>query len=302
MKDAVSSRIQTNSIVVTSTVIVPLAPDGQRFHENQVWENGAGAARSAQASGNTDRDWRCRGLDDMIASADHVVDLGPGAGTAGGEVVFEQPPGATREGTLDDEEPTSIRRLEREAVEDQGECAADPLESGRPLEVLSDAGYWQLEAIILMLSTFSLGAALAAAAAGASVAPFACSTVPVISTLWPTCGVSLASSPSSRYSLAIAAGGFAAPAVPAVAEGLIDALFSMNFVAFSDAAPAAPLVAVGPGSALATHPDTVIAFAAPPCDGFCGAGGSCARSPTLTPTAMAAHVPDQILAFIAPPV
>jgi excinuclease UvrABC ATPase subunit len=34
----------------------------------------------------------------MIASADHVVDLGPGAGTAGGEVVFEQPPGATREG------------------------------------------------------------------------------------------------------------------------------------------------------------------------------------------------------------
>jgi hypothetical protein len=59
----------------------------------------------------------------------------------------------------------------------------------------------QDEAIILTESTFSLGAldelALDDAAAPVELGDDADSTVPVTSTLWPTCGVSLLSSPSS---------------------------------------------------------------------------------------------------------
>src|ERR1700750_363810 len=100
------------------------------------------------------------------------------------------------------------------------------------------------------------------------------------------------------------AGAFAAPAVPAVSLVPIDALLSTNFVSFAavDSAPAAPLVPVGLACALATHPVTVmVLFAAVLADGVCGVWASCARIPTLNPSAIAVHVADQILVFMVPP-
>jgi hypothetical protein len=90
--------------------------------------------------------------------------------------------------------------------------------------------YGQVDAIILTLSTFSVGA-FAAEAGGFCSVRAGCSTVPVISTLCPMCGVNFASSVSSRYSLAIAvAGGAVVPEVPATPLGLMDALVRTNFV------------------------------------------------------------------------
>src|SRR6266508_6169601 len=72
------------------------------------------------------------------------------------------------------------------------------------------------------------------------------STVPVISTLWPTCGVSLASSASRRYSLATAVVGGVVPAVPVVPVALIAAFVRRNFTSLAPrVAPAVPLVPVG---------------------------------------------------------
>ena len=65
---------------------------------------------------------------EAIAIADHVVDLGPGAGTAGGEVVFEGTvEGLRASGTLDRTAPRRPRRAEgdraqarRQALEVRG--------------------------------------------------------------------------------------------------------------------------------------------------------------------------------------
>ena len=89
-------------------------------------------------------------------------------------------------------------------------------------------------------STFSFGA-LADIVVPVALASFA--TVPVISTLWPTCGDSLLSSPSSRYELAV----LAEPAVPAVpdADGVDVTLFNTNFALALAPDAAVPLVPVG---------------------------------------------------------
>jgi len=91
----------------------------------------------------------------------------------------------------------------------------------------NDRTYGQVVETILTESTFSVPAgafgdadAPPAADAGRS------STVPLISTLWPTCGVSVLSVPSSRYDTLAAD----APA-PDVATGALppaEALVSMN--------------------------------------------------------------------------
>lgn len=67
--------------------------------------------------------------------------------------------------------------------------------------------------------------------------------MPVISTLCPMCGVSFASSVSSRYSLAIAvACGAVVPEVPAVPLASRFAFVRTNLVS---TAPVVPLVPVG---------------------------------------------------------
>src|ERR1044072_1458381 len=93
--------------------------------------------------------------------------------------------------------------------------------------------YEQVAAIILTESTFNFGEVEAEAVAVWPAAEVEvdvlddCSTVQVISTLWPTCGVSFASSASRRYSFATAALG-AAPAVP-VAPAAGGAVVRRNF-------------------------------------------------------------------------
>src|SRR5262249_3106521 len=87
--------------------------------------------------------------------------------------------------------------------------------------------YGQVVDTILTESTFSVPAGAFAPAAPA--AGRCSSTVPLISTLWPTCGVSALSVPSRRYDALPAA---AAPAAPDVATGApapaAEALVSMN--------------------------------------------------------------------------
>src|SRR5262245_21189100 len=124
------------------------------------------------------------------------------------------------------------------------EKAADST-SGRPLEY-RHRSYGQVVDTILTLSTFSVGA-LAADAGGFSSVREGCSTVPVISTLWPTCGDSFDSSVSRRYSLEleVAAGGVV-PAVPVVPLWLRDALARMNLISEELAVVSrVPLVPVG---------------------------------------------------------
>jgi hypothetical protein len=128
--------------------------------------------------------------------------------------------------------------------------------SGRPSHY---SDYGQVEAIIFTASTFSFGA-FAAELADDGVELAACSTVPEISTLWPTCGVSFASSASNRYSLATAVLGGMLPAVPVVPVVLNDAFVSVNFASFSAAAPAVPLVPVGACVARWMQPLTVMVF------------------------------------------
>jgi len=164
-------------------------------------------------------------------------------------------------------------------------------------------GYGQVAATIFTLSTFSFGALAADAAGGCVAERLGGSTVPMISTLWPTCDVSFASSASRRYSLATAVLD-GDPAVPAVLPlGLIAALVSTNFDSL-DAGLVLPLVPVGADFASCTQPVTVIALSAPldaDGDGGCDGdelGGFCARAAAVTPNTIAAHVTDQNRIFI----
>ena len=68
---------------------------------------------------------------EVIAIADHVVDLGPGAGTAGGEVVFE---GTGRRAARKRHADRSTPRLPGDAEDrprDAGGRAADPRRNAR---------------------------------------------------------------------------------------------------------------------------------------------------------------------------
>ena len=86
-----------------------------------------------------------------------------------------------------------------------------------------------------------------------------CSVVPVISTLWPTCGVSFASSASRRYSLNAAVLREVVPAVPVVPLVLMAAFVRRNLVSlvprFAADLPLVPVVAC---SARWIHPVTVM--------------------------------------------
>ena len=125
--------------------------------------------------------------------------------------------------------------------------------------------YGQVAAIILTESTFNFGAVEAEADA---VWPAAVvdvvdvdvvdvdevavwSTVPMISTLWPTCGVSFASSASRRYSLAVEVVDEAAvvvDVVPDVPVAPIVALFSTNFASLPRDADVLPVVPTASGA------------------------------------------------------
>jgi len=165
----------------------------------------------------------------------------------------------------------------------------------------SASNYEQLVAIILTSSTFSFGALEEVEAVGEAVeldGEAESSTVPVISTLWPTCGVSLASLASSRYSLADR---LAVPEVPVVALGLVVMLVRTNFVSFiaevEDVDEVVPLVPVGVACARCTQPVTVIALSLELL-GVCG-GVVCARSPAVH--AIDTNAADNNLSFIFPP-
>ncbi len=160
------------------------------------------------------------------------------------------------------------------------------------------------------VSTLSLGAFAADAAGGCVAAADGLLTVPLISTLCPTCGESFASSASRRYSLAtdVLDGVPAAPlvpAVPALASGLSAAFVSRNFGSLAPraaGAPAIPLVPVGAcSSARWTQPVTVMLLADALFEGPCVCGSSCASSPAVSPKAIAAHVAVQILVLIRAP-
>jgi hypothetical protein len=145
--------------------------------------------------------------------------------------------------------------------------------------------------------------ALAAEADGVCSLAGAFSTVPVISTLWPTCSLSFASLASSLYSLAMdVAGAEAEPDVP-VAPGVelvLNAAFvRMNFGWVEDMAPVVPLVPVGDCSARATQPVTVSDFDESLCEA--DDAGDCAKTAVMAPATIAAHAADQIFVFIVPP-
>jgi hypothetical protein len=122
----------------------------------------------------------------------------------------------------------------------------------RPAESASAGRFRQCEPIygqvadtILTLSTFRVGA-LAADAVGFCSGRAICSTVPVTSTLWPTCGVSADSVVSRRYSLAMAvAGGAVVPDVPVVPAVLSAAFVSTNLISEAPEV-VVPLVPVAP--------------------------------------------------------
>jgi hypothetical protein len=69
-------------------------------------------------------------------------------------------------------------------------------------QLIAEGDYGQVVEIILTASTFSFGCVVAVAELDVALlladADAVRSIVPVISTLWPMCGVSLASSASSR--------------------------------------------------------------------------------------------------------
>ena len=119
--------------------------------------------------------------------------------------------------------------------------------------------------IILTLSTFSCGDAVADEADDCP-ALAGLAAVPVISTLCPTCGLSFASVPTRRYSLAVGLADEdvpAVPAVPAVLElaGLDDTFFNTNFVSSAALVPEVPVAPAAGVSARATQPVTVMLFA-----------------------------------------
>ena len=105
----------------------------------------------------------------------------------------------------------------------------------------------QDDAIILTESTFRFGVEDADAEVCAPVVEpdlRASATVPVISTLWPTCGDSFESSPCRLYELAVERAAPLVPAVPALLEEeLAIAFFSTNLA--SAEVLAAPVVPVG---------------------------------------------------------
>jgi hypothetical protein len=169
--------------------------------------------------------------------------------------------------------------------------------------------YEQDVAIILTSSTFSFGAfdedeVAADEVAVDEVEPMLLlSTVPVTSTLWPTCGVSFASLASSRYSFA-AAERLAVPEVPVVLVALllllpVVTLARMNFVSFAvePVVGVVPVVPVGAAVARCTQPVTVILSAAALLDD-CGGGGCWASSPVH---AIETNVAVNNLALIVPP-
>jgi hypothetical protein len=179
--------------------------------------------------------------------------------------------------------------------------------------------YGQVDASILTSSTFRVGELLAEAEADPPLGEVALdpplgevaldrpvvaeddadasSSVPSTWTLCPTCGVSFASSPSSRYSVPAVRDGVAEPLVPDVPAGLIWALVSMNFASVALlAAPDVPLVPVGLCAPRSTHPVTVIFFAL--ADAFVLLCGVWAMRPATRPKLIATHVPDQILVVI----
>ena len=123
--------------------------------------------------------------------------------------------------------------------------------------------YGQVGATIFTSSTFSLGAFEAEDEADVGgcdgLELLSSSRVPVISTLCPTCGVSFASLPSRRYSLAVV---LLVPDVPAVGLEPILMLVRMNFGSLLEAGLVEPVVPVGDGVAFSTQPVTVIVFAA----------------------------------------
>jgi len=119
--------------------------------------------------------------------------------------------------------------------------------------------YEQEVATIFTSSTFSFGALDEDAEVAADDElddELDCSTVPVISTLWPTCGVSFASLASRRYSVAAR---LAVPDVPAVLLGLLFTLVRMNFGSL-ELGIVEPLVPVGAAAARCTQPVTVMAL------------------------------------------
>jgi hypothetical protein len=122
----------------------------------------------------------------------------------------------------------------------------------------------QDDAIIFTAVTFNFGALADASPAFSAPVADRLSTIPVISTLWPTCGESFESSPSRLYELAVALAAPVVPAVPAApADVLGVTLFRTNFAAADDAPAAAPVVPVGAAAlalARSRHPVSVTVF------------------------------------------
>ena len=179
-------------------------------------------------------------------------------------------------------------------------------------------------------STFSVGVLAAAVEVADPAAPeLAPSRVPVISILWPTCGVSFESSPFRRYCVPDADDvcdwvddelalddGLAAPApglVVLVDDVVlfvpIDAFVNMNPPALA-LRPAVPVVPVVP-SPRCRQPVKVVAVVAEVwvvrlldpggVAGVCAGGGFCAITTAATPSVRAAQVLDQVRTFIIPP-
>lgn len=152
------------------------------------------------------------------------------------------------------------------------------------------------------------------------------SSLPVSSTLWPTCGVNCESSPSTRYErfgLADADAepdgeGVVAPLVPVALAAPLVACVSVNFVSLAGAVE--PVVPVAPrvpaaGVARSRHPVMVILLASD--DGFCAVAvcgdaggdvcgcddgdelwGACANAAIVIAHVRMAHVPDHIRMLI----
>jgi hypothetical protein len=167
------------------------------------------------------------------------------------------------------------------------------------------SNYGQVAAIIFTASTFSFGDIVRVLAAPLGAVLLAESSEPVISTLWPTCGVSFASSVSRRYSLTPA---LAEPAVPVVAVVPIDAFLSTNFVSSlrDPLVPVVPVVAAAVSDrckqpVTVMFLDAMLDAAGGGCVWVAGGGGCCAVSPVVSANAPATHVPIHVLLFIVPP-
>jgi len=181
--------------------------------------------------------------------------------------------------------------------------------------------YWQDAAIIFRSSTFSFGAFIPEeelevdevdAVDELEPVLLADSTVPVISTLCPTCGVSFASLASSRYSFALLLmpDRLLVPVVPVVLVLLVAlplllplvTFVRMKLVSFAEDADdvvpvveVVPVVPVGLDCARCTQPVTVILLS----DVLREDDGSCARSPAVH--AIDTNAAVKSLTFIVPP-